>query len=61
MMKFIFGMQINIRVFYKLIVSFWEMLSILMCVARHSQSTQNKKFALFLKYFQNNVEDKVDK
>ena len=39
MMKCIFGMQINIEVFYKLILSFW------VCVARHAQSTENKKFA----------------
>ena len=41
MMKFIFGMQINIEVSYKLILSF------LVCVIRHAQSTQNKKFAYF--------------
>ena len=41
-MKFIFGMQINIKVFYKLILSFW------VCVARHAQSTQNKKYAHFV-------------
>ena len=39
MMKFIFGMQINIEVFYKLILSFW------VCATRHAQSTRNKKFA----------------
>ena len=39
MMKFIFGMQMNIEVFYKLILSFW------VCAIRHAQSTQNKKFA----------------
>ena len=38
MIKFIFGMQINIEVFYKLTQSFW------VCVRRHSQSTQNEKF-----------------
>ena len=32
-------MQINITVFYKLMLSFW------MCLTRHAQSTQNKKFA----------------
>ena len=32
-------MQIKIEVFYKLILSFW------VCVARHAQSTRNKKFA----------------
>ena len=39
LMKFIFGMQRNIKVFYKLILSFW------VCVARHAQSTQNEKLA----------------
>ena len=38
-MKFVFSMQINIEIFYKLILSFW------VCIARHAQSTQNKKFA----------------
>ena len=37
-MKFIFGMQINIEIFYKLILSFW------VCATRHAQNTQNKKF-----------------
>ena len=36
MMKCIFGMKINIKVFYKLILSFW------VCATRHTQSTQNK-------------------
>ena len=36
MMKFIFCMQINIEIFYKLILSFW------VSVTRHAQSTQNK-------------------
>ena len=35
-MKFIFGMQINIEVFYKLVQSFW------VYIAKHTQSTQNK-------------------
>ena len=60
MIKFNFGMQINIKDFFKLMVSFWEMLSILVSVASHAQSTQNKKFALFLQFFQKNVGDKVD-
>ena len=38
-MKFVFGMQINIEVFYKFILSFWVFL------AKHAQSTQNKKCA----------------
>ena len=37
-MKFIFGMQVNIEVFYKFILSFW------VCITRHAKSTQNKKF-----------------
>ena len=36
--KLIFGMQINIEVFCKLILSFW------VGAIRHAQSTQNKKF-----------------
>ena len=50
MIKFIFGMQMNIEVFYKLIQSFW------VCVTRRSQSTQNKKFA----YLQKRMADEVD-
>ena len=38
MTKFIFGMQVNVKVFCKLILSLW------MCVTSHAQSTQNKKF-----------------
>ena len=38
MMKFIYNMQMNIEIFYKLI------LSCSMCVTRHAQITQNKKF-----------------
>ena len=39
MMKFIYGMEINIKVFYLIILSFW------VCVTGHAQSTENKKFA----------------
>ena len=35
-MNFTFGIQINIKVFYKLILSFW------LWITRHAQSTQNK-------------------
>ena len=38
MMKFIFGMQVNI-ILYKVIILIWVF------VARHAQSNQNKKFA----------------
>ena len=60
MMKFIFGMQIKINVFYKLKVSFLVMLSILVCAARHAQSTRNKKFVLSMQYLKQNVNDEVD-
>ena len=39
MIKFIFGMMINVELFYKLILSFY------VWATRHAQSTQNKKFA----------------
>ena len=39
MRKCISGMQMNIEVFCKLILSFWVFID------RHAQSTQNKKFA----------------
>ena len=38
MMKFIFGMQIKVEAFYKLIPLLW------VCVARHAQTTQCKTF-----------------
>ena len=43
-MKFIYCLQINIEVFYNLILSFWVF------VASHAQSTQNNKFAISLQY-----------
>ena len=43
MMKCIFGLSIKIEV--KLILSFW------VCIARHPQSTQNKKFAYLCRIF----------
>ena len=39
MMKFIFRMQINIEVFYKLILPFWVCIT-KVCVTRHVQSTK---------------------
>ena len=41
MMKFVFCLQINIKVLYKLILSFW------VCATRHARSTQNNKLAYF--------------
>ena len=52
-MEFIFGMLIKIKVFYKLVVSFW------VCVARHAQSIQNK-FSISLQYLKENMTDEVD-
>ena len=49
-MKFIFGMQINMEVFYKLILLF----------SKHAQSTQNNKFAISLQYLKKDVSDEVD-
>ena len=53
-MKFIFDMQIKVKVFYKLIVSLRAY------VASHAQITQNNKFAISLQYLKENVKDKVD-
>ena len=40
----IFRMKINIKIFYKLVVSF------LLVMVRHAQSTQNMKFEISLQY-----------
>ena len=53
-MKLIFCVQINTRIFYKLIVSLW------VCVARRAQSTQNNKPTMSLQYLKESVKDKVD-
>ena len=49
-MKFNFGMQINIEVSYKLILS----------LSNHSLSTQNKKFVISVQYFKENVKNEVE-
>ena len=46
-------MKNNIKVFYKLI-------SILMAIARHVQSTRNNKFAKSLQYLKKEARDEVD-
>ena len=51
MIKFIFGT--NIEVFYKLIVS------LLVCIASHTQSTQNNKFTICFQYLNENVKHEV--
>ena len=53
-MKLSFCLQINAKVFCKLIVSLW------MCVAKHAQSTQNNKFAISLQYLKENMKDELD-
>ena len=53
-MKFIFYLQINTKVFYRLIVSLW------VCMARHAQSTQNNNFITSLQYHKETVKDGVD-
>ena len=47
-------MQINIKVFYKLILSFW------VCAIRHAQITQNNKFPISLQYLKKELSDEVD-
>ena len=42
------------EVFYKLTLSLW------VCATRHSQSTQNKKFAISLQYLKKELSDEVD-
>ena len=42
------------KVFYKMIVSLW------VCIVRHTQSTQNNKFTIFLQYLQENLKDEND-
>ena len=44
----IFGMQINVKSFDKLVLSF------LMKVTRHVQDTQNRKLEIFLQYIKKN-------
>ena len=52
MMKFILGMQIEIKAFYKLILSLWVRL------ASHAQSTQNK-ICISLQTFQDVISRKT--
>ena len=50
-MKLIFCLQINTKVFIKLLVSLW------VYVARHVQSSQNNKIAISLQFLKENVKD----
>ena len=53
-MKLILCLQVNTKVFYKMIVS------LLVCLAKHAQSTQNNKLAISLQYLKENMKDEVD-
>ena len=53
-MRLIFCLQINAKVYYKMIVSLWVF------VARHVQSTENNKFKISLQYLKENVKDELD-
>ena len=53
-MKMIFCLQINTKVFYKLLVLLW------VSIARHAQSIQNNKITISLQYLQENVMYEVD-
>ena len=50
----IFCMKINIKVFYKLV------LSVLLVIARHAQVTQNHKFVISLQYLRKEGRGEVD-
>ena len=50
----IFCMEISIKVFYKLVVSF------LLVIARHAQNTQNSKFVISLQYLKKEGKDEID-
>ena len=53
-MKLTFGLLINTKVFYKLIVQLW------LYVARDAQSTQNNWFTISLQYLKEKMKDDVD-
>ena len=54
MMKCIYGMQINVKIFFNFIVSFW------VCIASHAQNSQNNKSAISLQILKESVKDEVD-
>ena len=54
MINLIFCLQINIKGFFKLLLSFY------VCAARHPQITQNNKFAVSLQYLKKELSDEVD-
>ena len=52
-MKLSFCVQINTKVFYKMVVSLWVWL------ARQAQSTKNNQLAIFLQYLMENMNDEI--
>ena len=53
-MKLIFCLQMNVKGFFKLLLSFY------VCVTRHTQITQDSKFAVSLQYLKKELSDEVD-
>ena len=53
-MKLIFCLRINVEVFFKLIVS------LLVCVARHTESTENNKLVISVQHLKQIENDEVD-
>ena len=53
-MELIFTQLIIVKRFFNVMLSF------LICVSRHAQITQNKRFAISLQYIKRKVNDKVD-
>ena len=53
-MKLIFCLRINVEVFFKLIVS------LLVCVARHTESTENNKLVISMQHLKQIENDEVD-
>ena len=52
-MKLLFCVQINVKGFFSLILSFW------VCMARHAKIAKNK-FSISLQYYLKEVSDDVD-
>ena len=48
MMNLILCIQVNVKGFFKLLLTFWA------SVARHAQIAQNNKFAISLQYIRKN-------
>ena len=53
-MKLMFCLQINVKAFFKLILSYQ------VCVVRYAQVIQNDKFAITSQYLKKGVNDKID-